>query len=224
MDIRRILLATLMMLGWTIDAPAGPVTFDFIATVDSIDSTLASFFTMGETLTGSYTFESTTPGVPFAVSELRYPALTAFSVKGSNFTGTWTGTNIFVQDSVPDLYLVQGTAGFSGTNTGVGITSPAAFIMLTDSTGALFNSTLLPLTPPGLPNPDSHLDIDYNLGLDAHAHVLATLESLTLAPTPAPEPAMLGLLAIALCSIALASRRMGLRPPRGRSPAANQKR
>jgi len=203
MKIRRILLlAAFIALSWTGGAGATLITFDFTATVTLVSPGLASFFTLNETLTGSYTFESTTAGVPSGLFAVDYPALTAFSVSGANFTGSWTGGSIFVQDSpTGDEYFAQALTGFTGTDTGIGVL-PTATIALLDPTGAMLSSTLLPLTPPSLPS-DPRFAIDYHTGPEMHIEVLATLTSLTVAPGTAPEPASLALVGVALAGIAL---------------------
>ncbi len=200
MRIRRILLiATLITLGWTGGATAIPITFDFTATVTFVAPGLASFFSLGETLTGSYTFESTTAGVPFGPTA-DYPALTAFSVSGLNFSGAWTGGSIFVQDASTDEYIVSALTGFSGTNAGLAVL-PTAGISLFDSTGTMLSSTLLPLVPPSLP-PDPRFGVDYHLGPETREDALATLTSLTLVPSTTPEPTTLALFGIALAGVA----------------------
>ena len=202
MKIRPILLlAAFIALGWTQGAGAMLITFDFTATVTSVDPALGSFFTLNETLTGSYTFESTTAGVPSGVFSVDYPALTAFAVSGANFSGSWTGGSIHVEDASTDEYLVSALAGFSGTDAGISV-QPLAAISMFDTTGAMLSDTLLPLTPPGLPS-DPRFGIDYHTGPEMHIGVLATLTSLTVAPGSAPEPATLALVGVALAGIAL---------------------
>jgi hypothetical protein len=197
---RFLLVAAFITVGWTGGATAFPITFDFTADVTFVDPGLASFFSVGETLTGSYTFESTTPGVPSGPTA-DYPALTAFSVSGLNFSGSWTGGSIFVQDASTDEYFVSALTGFIGTNAGLGVL-PTAGISMFDSTGTMLSSMLLPLVPPSLPA-DPRFVVDYHLGPETREDALATLTSLTLVPSPAPEPTTLALFGIALAGIAL---------------------
>ena len=164
-----------------------PVTFDFTATVSSVNPALAAFFSVGETLTGSYTFESTTPGVPPGPPVADYDGVTSFSIKGAAFAGSWSDGFIGVEDEATDEYLVETGSGFSGTDTRVGLFPPTGALALRDSTGMLLTNTLLPLTPPALPA-DATVGIDYLVAPETRDSVTATLVSLTLVPTPAPEP------------------------------------
>jgi hypothetical protein len=192
-------------LGWMSGVTAIPITFDFTATVTSINPALAGFFTLNETLTGSYTFESTTPGLILG-STADYPAITAFSVTGSGFSGSWTGGDIFVQDApLDDEYSAEGRTGFSGTNAGLGVL-PTAGLFLFDNTGTMLSNILLPLTPPGLPG-GAEFGIDYLLGPETRVDLGATLTSLTLVPTPAPEPSTISLIGLALAAIGRSYRR-----------------
>ena len=209
MTIRRtVASAVLAVLGWVGigTATATPITFDFSATVTFVTSGLAGFFSVGETLTGSFTFESTTVGVPLSSSVVDYPgAITAFSVTGSAFTGAWTTGSIHIQDAATDEYGVSALGGFSGTNTGLGV-QPTASILLIDATGTMLSGTLLPVTPPCLPG-SAGFGISYLLGPETRESVGATLNSLTLAPAPpVPEPATLALMAIALAGLGLSRR------------------
>ncbi len=186
MTIRALIVTGWMGLLGANAAWASPITFDFTATVTLVNPALASFFTLNETLTGSYTFESTTAGVPSGAA-VDYPALSSFTITGASFTGSWTGGDIFVLDAPgDDEYAVNALTGFSGTATGQPV-SPTSGITLLDPTGAMLSSTLLPLTPPTLPG-DARAGIDYHLGPEEHVEILATVNSMTLAPSPRRNP------------------------------------
>jgi len=158
-----LLITLLLLLGTALSGPvsASPITFAFTGNVNSVSAPLSGTFNTSQTLSGFYTFESTTPDtVPLDPTLGSYTgALTALSFTVGSYTGTGPalpgGTivvennRVFVFEPLPrDSYTVG--AGFVGPD--VARLSPlfVSVVSVFDPTGTALNSDSLPTTPPNL--------------------------------------------------------------------------
>jgi len=152
-SISALLLILLGMLSAP-TAMAALVTFQFSGYIDQededIDPLLASTFSSGDIISGSYTFESTTPDSDERDSFGQYFALVDFSLTVGSYTATYESSEaapgeIWVVDggvNEEDSYEVS--AGLTGASVG-GIPLSFTALSFRDSTLAMFSSTDLPL-------------------------------------------------------------------------------
>lgn len=182
-------------------AKAAPVTFSFTGTVTAVDAALAGEFSLGESVVGSYTFESTTPDSDPGDPTLGIydNAITAFS---ATFGGDYTVTqgldnDISVANGPPgnDVYQVFLTNPTAPTVAGLSL--GALFLGIGDFESNVFNSDALPLTPPDLAEFD--FDISGAIFLDSPINqgMNFQLTSLTLVP----EPSTLAFVALGLMGV-----------------------
>lgn len=139
-----------MGLVWTTSIPtqAASLTFGFTGTVSAVTSGLGGTFNTGQTLTGTYTFDSLTPDLDPDPTRGQY-ALTASSVTLGGYTATGIAGNIIVIDNLPGIgpdSLSIVLSPMSGA--AIGSFSPELFTFgLGEPTGIPFSSDALPLTP-----------------------------------------------------------------------------
>jgi hypothetical protein len=71
---------------------ASPVTYDFTGTVTEVDPSLSGIFDTSQTLSGSFTYESSTAGVLFGSEASGFSnyvmALTAFTMTVGSYTAS----------------------------------------------------------------------------------------------------------------------------------------
>lgn len=162
---------------------AGLVTFSFTGAVDSVDPSLG--FSPGQTLAGSYTFESTTI---LSNPDNRYNgAITSLTGSLSPYTATLgTGSNfIAVRNglSTGDHYLISAPLNPSPAVTGLSVRFEMELI---DPTATAFTSEALAATPPSLSAfATKSFRLIFEDAAHANVHVLGTLTSLTAVPLPA---------------------------------------
>ena len=113
-------------------ALAVPITFSFSGDVNFVDSALTATFNTNQLISGSYTFESTTPDkIPGTTNHAQY-ALTAlsFNIDGYSVTGGMS-SGAFISpcdgclgDGLTDLYSVQNTNSLTGANVATSVLLP----------------------------------------------------------------------------------------------------
>lgn len=209
MFMRKLLFRSLLVAGLAapgVPASAAPITFDFTAVITSVDAALASAFTSGQLVSGSYSFESTSSGSSIAFG-LGYP-LTSFAGIAGSYAFSVTGsTCICVRDNwsgPDDWYAVGGS--MSGSS--IGSYGPLfQEIHLMDSGGGMLASDDLPLTPPVIPTGAGDLAFMRfgfrDPGAGQSAYMQADLTSLTFEGDveTIPEPGTIFLLGCGLAAL-----------------------
>ena len=181
--------AASMLLGMTIavtPANAALITFNFTGTVTGVGSQLGTTtFSNGQTLSGSYTFNSATADSNGGPTIGTYNGTISNLVVniGSYNATLGAGSNSIDVKNLPmsDSYTMQ--APFTGST--VNGRTPVSFgIDLTDPTHTAFSNDHLPTTPPSLASfATDTFRLVFNGG--PTGTVIGTLNSLTAVPLPA---------------------------------------
>lgn len=204
MSLPRILLFSLVASG----ASAAPIVFQFTATVTQVDAQLTSAFTPGQTLTGSYRFESTTmDSAADPATGLYFGTGTLFTVLAGGSAFTASSVDIDITNTAPvDIYRVVGS-GVSGPSLG-GLPVSSLVLALTDNSAPVnaLSTDALPLSPPSLANFNVRLlTLVFSQGANA-ASVVAEVNMLTTAVT---EPALAAPLLLLLIGLDFSRRSHG---------------
>jgi len=123
---------------------AAPVTFNISGTVSSVDPLLTSFFSVGDSMRSSFTYESAVGPVVCQAFFCSFTAITAFSYTVGDFSGGGSNGRVDLQTfGVPQRdeidFLVPVTTSLPG------FLSDREFVVsLTDSTGTRLNNLTLP--------------------------------------------------------------------------------
>jgi len=198
-------------------AQAASVTYNFGGTLDSVDGTI-TFLSVGDSFTGSFTFDSTSPNTYVGPAQAVYPEGFSITTKvhGYSFFSNSNPSNCpgcgnvtVVNDAaVGDLFIARNESDpVSGPHPN-GFTLYDLSVNLYDFTGVAFNSNALP----------SNLALsafDYHrLGLsflDAGGNGRGAggeITSLSLATAaPVPEASSSAMLALGLGALGIAARR-----------------
>ena len=203
-----ILIGVVALAGLTTPVQAVPITFNFTGTVTGVDSSLSPTFSTGQTLTGSYTFESTTP--PRAGSDSSfavYDALTAVNFSIGSYSASSTAAPEIQIDNAPgapnDRYGLVSRASDGLTGPAVNGNTLGAFLFrLDDVNNAVFSTAL------SLPTSLSLQDFTSNsfFVFFGDFSITGTLNSLSSA-APVPEPSTFFLLGAGLSGIGFLRRR-----------------
>lgn len=149
MTITFITILTLLSLGIG-SAEATPITYTFTGAVTFVDPSLSGQFNTSQSLTGSFTYESTTPGIlcgapcteAFGFRNY-FDALTDFNMTVGTYTASApiiSGNLVQVANNFfPDRFVL--TARLSGTQ--LNGFSPLGFISLDDTSTMAFSNTQL---------------------------------------------------------------------------------
>lgn len=176
-------------------AQAVPITFNFTGINSGLSPSLAGGpVATGDTLTGSYTFESTTVGTGGGCSAVSgqcdyFGAITALNFTVGSYTGTGNvgDTNIIsvLNDfsSPMDAYTVVNS--FTGASIN-GFQPDIFFFVLVDPSTAMFSGTALPTAPPSLIGiGNRNFQINYQNNLTGQTGFInGSIISLTAVPEP----------------------------------------
>lgn len=163
------------------------VTFRFSATVFDVDfdTGTPSEFVVGDSMTGTYTFDSA--AVEGLLEEDDH---SEFAMTGLDFSvGTYSPSSfisgiIHVRDAVAtDIYDPE--ILFLGPDV-LGLTPLALVLFLSDPTASGFSSDALPLEPPNLNDFSGTIRLFFGEGLQDTGEVSATVDSLLLVPSLSP--------------------------------------
>jgi hypothetical protein len=197
---------------------AVPITFNFSGAVTRVNPGLLGTFSIGQSIVGSYTFESTTPGQSFSPGGILDPSityypsvLTAYSASFGSYTvglgGTGSYNRTFVVNHDPgsgaDVYNVENVLPSGATV--AGLVPGSIFFSFNDNTGSALSNGSLPQTTDDLSAFGflAHGALDFLAGGD-----LVRVEFLiSSVSTSVAEPATLGLMALGLAGLGFVRRR-----------------
>lgn len=152
-------VAILALLAMPVSAGAASVTFQFSGLVTDVfgsvftpGGTGSNGFSTGLPLSGSYTFDSSTPDSIAAANNGRYNgAIQNLTVNVGTYQATFTPGSSFIQvinRPIGDIYEVRAD-GFIGNAVNGRIPTSFRF-ELTDPTASVFSNDSLPTSPPSL--------------------------------------------------------------------------
>lgn len=211
MKLRQLasIVVAILLVAWSAPARADLITFSFAGTVDSVDPALAGTFSAGQTLTGTYTFESTTAARAGSTSTFAvFDAL-----KNLNFTlGSYAATSIGapeiqVDNNPPptdhDRYAVLSRAsdGLTGPSVAGQMLDSFAF-RLDDSTNTVFSDALVLPTSLNLSSFDNRQFFIFFTDGTTPSVVSGRITSLRAVPEPS-SVVMLGVGALGLLGYGL---------------------
>lgn len=162
MKIASLFACTLCVLGWQ-SASAAPMTVSLNARVDWVtdpSNALGGQISVGQVFSGTYTYDTATPGVPTATNALRYQATgpqsrVALSSGTISFQSKEDGTqssDIQIIDNWPQVGWDQQILRYENLKNLSNGALPVNSIEISfnDSSGLALNSTNLPITAPVL--------------------------------------------------------------------------
>jgi len=158
-------LAVLGVLGWVPEADAFVVTYNFSGTVTIVDPFLAAYFSVGDPVSGSVSFESTTPDTQVDPSIGYYSsAVSSFSVTvvhGTPYTASAAFGHIVVENDllplpVVDTYFVTDAGTGTGPMLGTDFFFAGMQLSMEDTDATVYSSDAL---PPGAP-PFGQFELD----------------------------------------------------------------
>ena len=196
-----------MVVGAPQTVRATPITIQFNGVVDSVSAFFPTGqFTVGQTLSGTFTFDPTIPETIVAGTTSRYDALIDAQFVVGTYAGTFSpGSNngIYIGSTFPDFYQV--ISSFAGA--AILSMSPQYFgLELIDPTGTAISSSALPTLAPDLASFAQH---SWSLGfapLHGRSAILSGHLTSIRHNGAVPEPTTFALLVLGIVGVGYARR------------------
>ena len=177
-------------------ANASLITFNFTGTVTLVESPLGGTFSLGQTLSGSYTFDSSIAATGASTSNFAvFNALTSFNFSIGGYSASSSGAPEIQVDNDPgapnhDRYAIvsQASNGLTGPDVSSLALNTFGF-RLDDSTDSVFSNALI--LPTALNFSDftsSSFFVFFTNSAGALSIVSGTLTDVSAAPLPATLP------------------------------------
>jgi hypothetical protein len=205
----RPLAALLFALTLPVAAAADTITVSFTGTINFVATDLASAFTLGEPVSGTFQYSTAVADlVPASPNLGFYPGATAFSFDFGGYvaTGNAPGSAVQVDNDATgtglfDRYIGSKTCNGTCTAAPVGAFSLQGMTFLLSGPSTIFTDDSLPTSLALGDFTQRSASLEFTNGTTG-PEVAALIESLTLTVT-VPEPATLALLALATAAFAL---------------------
>ena len=210
-----ILIAIMLLVGAT-QAHAATWRVDFSGSLDTIDAALlGTDFTIGETFSGVYFFDDTTPDAEPGGNTGNYFSDGSYTVSTSGgFVAVGTATHLLVLDNVTyDSYSASGMWS-TAPGSASGIPFKEVSVGLGDTTETALSSAAMPTSIDLSDYTWASFSIafeDWDVAADpmgdnvVFAEASGALDTMTI--TPVPEPATLSLLAMGALGMIVRRRR-----------------
>lgn len=174
-------------------AGAAPITFAFSGVIYEVSPTLVGIpISLGDPVSGAYTFESTTPDGDASGTAGSYDAIISFTVTAGGYTTTLgPPSEITVNDAgIIDLYAVTGDPTAS-----MGFDFDFLTLLAYDNAPLVggVDGDALPLVPP---DPADFDAVDFQLHLGGEILVRGDITSMSLVPEPGATLLVAGSLAL----------------------------
>lgn len=207
---KNTLICGFLLLILPLAINARPITFAIGGTISHVSPSIAASFSIGQQVSGTYTFESKTPGEPFSPGGELDPSITYYPYALSSFEflvgdysvslGSYYRILIFDNGEVgQDRYVVD-SFNLAGSEIN-GMKPYSIFLDFWDSTGLIFNNGSLPLLPIKLTDFGHKAGVLDFLNGEGENRVQFEISSVSK-QIPVPESPTFYLFAIGLVSLA----------------------